>query len=122
MTTIQNGTSSGIREPLTMVVRTQGDWDTLWKRHASIQSPPPPAPAVDFSREMVAGVFAGEKNTGGYEVEITGVEVKDSRVYVRYGEKAPPSGGIVTQALTQPFHLIKLPKSDMPIVFEKMSR
>ena len=121
VTTIQKGNFSGIREPAQIVVRTQDEWNSLWKRHASIQSPPSSPPSVDFTAEMVVGLFVGEKNTGGYEVEITRAELKDSTVYIYYVEKSPISGGMAIQALTQPFHLARLPRQDASVVFVKVS-
>jgi hypothetical protein len=121
LTTIQKGNFSGIRDPLQVAVRTQDMWESLWKRHTSIQSPPLPAPAVNFTTEMVVGLFAGEKTTGGYEVEITRAEVKDSTLYIYYVEKSPASGGMAIQALTQPFYLAKLPRYDTPVVFVKLN-
>jgi len=71
---------------------------------------------------MVAGVFSGEKSTGGYEVEITRAERKDSRLYLYYLEKSPPPDAIVTQVLTQPYHLVKLPRDDARVVFVRESK
>jgi len=121
LTTIQKGNFSGIREPLQVTVRTQDAWESLWKKHTSIQRPPSPLPEVNFTTEMVVGIFAGEKTTGGYETEITRAELKDSTLYVYYVEKAPMAGGMTIQALTQPFHLAKLPRYELPIVFVKDS-
>ena len=70
---------------------------------------------------MVIGLFAGEKSTGGYEVEITRAELKNSTLYIYYVEKSLASGGMAIQALTQPFHLAKLPRYDAPVVFVDLS-
>ena len=121
LTTIQKGNFSGIREPLQVTVRTQDAWESLWKKHTSIQSPPSPLPAVNFTTEMVVGIFAGEKTTGGYDVELTRAELKDSTLYVYYVEKNPASGGMAIQALTQPFNLAKLARHDGAVVFVKQS-
>ena len=121
VTTIQEGNFSGIREPLQVVVRTQDQWNNLWKKHASIQSPPSLPPGVNFTTEMVVGLFAGEKTTGGYEVEITRAELKDSTLYIYYVEKNPTSGGMAIQAITQPFHLARLPRHDTPVIFVKQT-
>ena len=68
------------------------------------------APIVDFDREMVVGIFLGEKSTGGYEVEIVRAERRDSSLYFYYREESPPPNAMVTQALTQPFHLVRITK------------
>ena len=121
VTTIQKGNFSGVREPLQAIIRTPAEWESLWKRHASIQSPTSPLPAVDFGAEIVVGIFLGEKSAGGYEVEITRAELKDSVLYVYYVEKSPKPGGAAIQALTQPFHLVKLPRTDARVVFSRIS-
>jgi len=120
--TVVRGHRSGIREPLQTVIRKQDEWNAFWKRHSSIETNPQLAPSVDFDREMVVGIFLGEKPTGGYEVEIVRAERRDSSLYFYYREKSPPPGAMVTQALTQPFHLVRVAKYDNPqIVFRRDS-
>jgi len=120
LTTIQKGNFSDIREPLQVIVRTQEAWEDLWKRHTSIQSPRSPLPTINFATEMVVGLFAGEKTTGGYDVELTRAELKDSNLYIYFAEKTPIPGGMAIQALTQPFHLAKLAKHDAAVIFVKL--
>ncbi|MCL4416925.1 MAG: protease complex subunit PrcB family protein [Actinobacteria bacterium] len=72
---------------------------------------------VDFSKEMVVGVFLGEKPTGGYTVEISDVLKQDKYIEFLIKINEPNPGEIVTEAITSPYHIIKLKKSDMEIVF-----
>jgi len=115
--TVEKGDRSGIRGPLQTVIRNQAEWNAFWKRHSSTDTNPPPAPIIDFDREMVVGIFLGEKRTGGYEVEIVREERSDYALYFYYWEKIPPPGAMVTQALTQPFHLVKIAKYENPQIF-----
>jgi hypothetical protein len=120
--TVEKGYRSGVRDPLQVVIRSQGEWNAFWKRHSVTNPNPAPAPNVDFDREMVVGIFLGEKSTGGYEVEIVRAERRDSSLYFYYREKSPPPGAMVTQALTQPFHLVRVAKYDNPqIIFRRDS-
>jgi PrcB C-terminal len=120
--TVERGDRSGIRGPLQTVIRNQDEWKALWKRHSSTDTNPSPAPIVDFNREMVVGIFLGEKRTGGYEVEIVRTEQRDSLLYFYYREKSPPPGAMVTQALTQPFHLVKIAKyENLQVIFRRDS-
>jgi hypothetical protein len=122
LTTVAKGYRSGIREPLQIVVRNQDEWNAIWKRHSSIDRNPRPAPSIDFNREMVVGIFLGEKNTGGYEVEILRGEKQNSSLYFYYREKSPAAGAIVTQLLTQPFHLVKVAKyQNVQVIFRRDS-
>jgi hypothetical protein len=90
MATVEKGQRSGIREALQTVIRNRDEWNAFWKRHASTNTPPALAPIVDFDREMVVGIFLGEKSTGGYEVEIVRAERRDSALYFYYREENPP--------------------------------
>ena len=106
--TIAKNTRSGIREPLQIVVRSPEQWTALWKKHLVSDPNSPPVPAVDFTNNIVAAVFSGEKPTGGYTVEITAAEKSDGALLIYYRETSPRTGGIVTQALTQPFHIVTI--------------
>ena len=117
--TVAKGFASGVQEPLQVAIRTREEWVAFWARHTRAQVQPPSAPPVDFSREMLVGISLGERATGGYEVEITKVERGDSELRVHYRSKSPDPGAMVTQARTQPYHLIKLSRDDSPLVFSR---
>ncbi len=110
--TVVKGSRSGVREPLQIVIRSQAEWDALWKRHVSIETNPPPPPAIDFNKQIVIGVFLGEKPTGGYDVEIIRAEQSDGELVLHYREKSPLPGTIAIQSLTQPFHIIQVVRDD----------
>lgn len=115
--TLAKGLTSGVREPTRVVIRSRDDWVALWGQHMQIQAAPPSAPPVDFSRDMVVALFMGERSTGGHQIEVTHVERADSGLAVRYRSQSPDPGAMVSQALTQPFHLITIPRDDGPVVF-----
>jgi len=72
---------------------------------------------INFSEEIVVGVFLGEKPTGGYEVEIT--DILDQNDYIEFQIKINELGPeeMVAQSITSPYHIIKVKKSDKEIVF-----
>lgn len=120
--TVEKGYHSGIRGPLQTVIRNQDEWNALWKRHSSTDTNPARPPIIDFDREMVVGIFLGEKSAGGYEVEIVRAERSDSSLYFYYREESPPPGAMVTQALTQPFHLVRVAKyQNLQVIFRRDS-
>ena len=80
-----------------------------------VASPPPPS--VDFSHDMVVALFMGERPTGGYAIEITRIERTDHGLSVHYRTSRPDPSAIQTQALTQPFHLVTVPRVDDPVTF-----
>lgn len=113
---VAKGHRSGVPGPLQTVARNQADWAALWKKHTSIESNPPRFEKIDFGKEIVVAVFAGEKPTGGHGIEITSVERIDERLLVSFVERNPPPGSVVTQAFTQPFHIVRVATQSSGIV------
>ena len=89
-----------------VTVRTAAEWSALWKDHA----PTAKMPAVDFSKDMVVGIFLGSKPSAGHDVEIVGVRTEEKDLIVEYVQKQPGRGTLAAQILTEPFHLVSVPK------------
>jgi hypothetical protein len=98
-----------------VTARTAGEWDAVWKRHA----PGRPQPQVDFSREMVVGVFAGSRNSAGYSVDIVSAQDQQGTLVVRYREVVPARGAVTAQIITSPYQLVAVPRHDGTVRFEK---
>jgi hypothetical protein len=104
-TTIAAGQQSGVEKQREVVIRTAAEWKALWVEH----SPDEPMPAIDFSKSVVAGVFLGQRSTGGYGVTISSVDRQGKGVVVRWREQKPdPSAMVVTQVVTFPFVLVRI--------------
>jgi hypothetical protein len=114
--TVDKGEHSNIDEAKQVVVRTEAEWTKLWQQH----SPDRKRPAVDFSKDMVAGVFMGSRPTAGYNVSIVSTFAKDGNVLVRYQESQPQRGAMTAQVLTFPYHLVAVPKAAGQVTFEKV--
>lgn len=117
--TIDQGFSSGIRERKFLVIKSEAEWKTLWQTHAQPAVPVKEVPRVDFDKEMVVAVFLGEKPTGGYKLEITGIDEDRGKGQLRIvlRESKPPVGSIAIQALTQPYQIVRVKKSDLTTTF-----
>lgn len=109
-TTLQKGTHSGITEKKATLLTDEAGWQTNWQRLSAHQVPAPPAPAMDFSQQSVLAVYMGEQRSGGYAIEITGVELVNGTLKVTVKETRPAPGAMVTMALTQPYHMVRIPK------------
>ena len=106
-TTVARGTDSQISEPREAIVRSVEEWQTLWGAHSAER-----APAVDFSRFMVVGVFLGTRPTSGYAAEIVGVRSQGPVTTVEYRERRPAGDSFNLQVLTSPFHAIRIPRTE----------
>jgi PrcB C-terminal len=116
MRTIDQGSQSGIDEPRTVVVRSADEWSRLWGAHAADK----PAPAVDFTKEMVVGVFTGSRPTAGYSVQIVGTREQPEGLVVDYREGSPAPDMMTAQVITSPYHLVAVRKYAGEVKFEKI--
>jgi hypothetical protein len=117
--TLAKGSQSGVRERKLVVIRSESDWQALWNTHASLSVTPKKLPLVDFQTEMIIAVFSGEKLTGGYGIEITRIQEESTKHTLEavVHESKPPPGAMVIQALTQPYHIVKLTRNELPVTF-----
>ena len=113
-TTIAKGDVSGQQTARQVTVRTAAEWAALWNDHAPTEK----APAVDFSKNMVVGVFLGSKPSAGHEVEILAVRPMGADLVVEYTQKQPARGTMAAQILTEPFHLVSVPAHAGPVRFQ----
>jgi hypothetical protein len=117
------GSHSGISEELTRVVDSPSAWRELWIRHQSKAERVPPLPDIDFSKDQVLAIFAGQKPTGGYKVQIVAMTEtpwngKAARV-VKYRVQGPPKNALTTQVITEPFVFKVVPRFPGATFFEK---
>lgn len=97
-------------------LRSGAEWDGFWQQ---VQRKRPRA--LDPAREMGVVVFLGERNTGGYAVEIASVQPEDRKLIVSYREQTPDPDMMVTQALTTPWAVAIVPRSELPIEPRKIA-
>ena len=121
MKTIEKGAQSNVEDPRLVVVRSSNEWATLWRAHA----PDRPPPSVDFSRDMIVGVFLGSRPTAGYQVEIVGARLDQETkaqgtLVVQYRVTAPPAGAVTAAVLTMPYHLVAVAARGGEVKFEKL--
>ena len=111
--TVAKGDASAQQTARQVVIRSEPEWQALWKMH----SPDQPAPGVDFNNKTVVGIFSGSKPSAGYSVEIVGARMQGMDLVVEYVERRPGRGQMQAQILTEPFHLVSVPKQTGPVRF-----
>lgn len=70
---------------------------------------------IDFSEFTVIAVFNEMKGTGGHRLELN-VSSNSESIVVDITEISPE--GMATTVVTQPYIIVKIPNSDLPIVFQ----
>lgn len=114
--TIEKGDQSNVDDAKQVLVRTDAEWTRLWQQHA----PDRPRPAVDFSKEMVVGVFMGSRPNAGFSTAVVLTTAANGALIVKYTETMPKPGMVTAQVLTFPYHLVAIPKATVTDVkFEK---
>src|SRR5712692_2369133 len=96
---LAEGFHSSITRPFVGVVRDFETYEALVTLDGNL-------PRLDeefFKTNIVVAAFLGERNTGGYSVEITRGE---GRIYVV--ERVPAKGVMVAQMITSPYKIVSL--------------
>ncbi len=70
---------------------------------------------IDFSEYIVIAVFDEIKKSGGYSLELN-ITSNSESIIVIVTDLVPE--GNATTVITQPFHIVKIPTFDLPIIFE----
>ncbi len=118
MTTIAKGTDSAVESPRQVTARTQAEWTALWREHARER----PLPDVDFTRDMVVGVFLGTRPTAGFGVEIVGTRQDHGSLVVEYRETRPGRDRMTAQIITAPYHLVAIPRYTGAVTFQQLTK
>ncbi len=117
--TIAQGDSCRLEGPRnSWAIHTEQAWSVFYIKLESTSNSRPQIPGVDFSKYSILAVFMGEKNNGGYSTEITRVLQNGKNVEVYVQETSPKPGDRNGQALTQPYHIVKIPKADGKVEFK----
>ena len=76
-------------------------WAETWGiAYANIE-PMPTLPEIDFTKNMVLASFMGQKNSGGYKIEISGIQLKDDTLDVTVTNHMQ-AGGTMLPVITSP--------------------
>ncbi|MBS7232237.1 protease complex subunit PrcB family protein [Flavobacterium psychroterrae] len=74
---------------------------------------------IDFTKEILVGLFAGLKPTNGYSIKITSIVENKCEILINYYEKAPQAGETLTQGPSYPSDFILIPRTGKQILFNK---
>jgi protease stability complex PrcB-like protein len=97
---LAQGFHSAINDPFIAVIRDEAIYAELRKLDPNL-----PKLNVDLKTNVVIAAFLGERNTGGYSVEIT----RAANGEIQVNEKAPAKDMMVPQVITAPFKIVSVP-------------
>jgi hypothetical protein len=112
LTVLADGRFGPCVAPRREVVRDAARWSQVWAEVQPSRIAPPP---IDFDGQIALVACLGERRSGGHAIAIVAVEVTDAELIVTVRETAPPPGAMTAQALTQPFHAVRVAKTTLPV-------
>ena len=112
------------KTPFRLVIRNLDEFSDFWKGLIS-RVPPgqwtPALPEIDFSKEMIIVAAMGERQSSGYGIIIDGACEVDGKVEVFVtSQEGGISCGAVLMVLTAPADAVRIPKTDLPVVFREI--
>ncbi len=116
-TELKTGQYSGLDNRKEIVINDSSTFGELWNQMFSIYHPLPGLPEIDFMNYTLVGISIGTRSTGGYSVEIVEIYETPEKVEIIYKISSPAPDDYVTMALTQPYHLVLIPKTSKEITF-----
>jgi hypothetical protein len=116
---LDRGLDTNVTSTRQVVVRTESEWETLWREHAVER----PRPRVNFNQEMVVAIFMGSRPTAGFAVEVVMLREEAGALVVQYRETRPAAGALTAQVLTMPYHIVAVPlrPPSTTVKFEKIN-
>ena len=96
------------------VITTALEWEALLAK-MSTPNPMPSLSTIDFEQYQVIAVIDVVRPTGGWSVDITDIVEYTDKIVVTYSNLN--TGGDAPTIITQPYHIVKIPKSVKEIEF-----
>jgi len=119
-TQLARATQTGYDAPAELAIRDATPWDDAWRRLHPGDAPP--APAVDFGREMVVVVALGQRPTGGVDVAIdSAVVAPDDGATVHYTVREPGAGCMAAQVITTPATAARVARAAGTVTFRRQT-
>ncbi|GAB4258993.1 MAG: hypothetical protein Kow0079_16190 [Vicingaceae bacterium] len=114
---IASGLNSKFDKETAKIITNETEFEKVWKIANGNLMNPDPMPEVDFENKILIVVAAGEKNSGGYYIQVESIADVRTHLMVNIEETAPGKGCAVTEAITYPYQIIELDKPNKTIRF-----
>lgn len=117
MEIILDGTYSAVEDKREILLNNNEDFQKLMADVYKNLDQMPRIPVVDFNKNSVVAVFIGNRSNGGFMVAIDSITEGSKNLTVNITETTPGKNCMVTDAITRPFTLVKIPKTESKPVF-----
>ena len=73
--------------------------------------------AIDFSQDMIIVCIDKVRNTGGFSIEVIDIVIEGDTFLVKVKSTGPKPMDMVTSAIMQPYHIVKISTTSKEIKF-----
>ena len=115
-TEISKGSYGGLENQQYIVLKDNASYKKLFSDIYRYKEPKPAITEIDFNKHMVLALFMGMKNSGGYSISIDSIVSHKEELHVFINKTSPK--GKATMAMTQPFYIAEIQKTNQKIVFK----
>lgn len=115
-TPLLRGTHSNVTSRVNYFITSPDELNELWKMINATSTPP----KVDFEKDAVIAVFAGQQPSAGYAIQVSKVVDSSARLVSIIIAK-PDDGCMKGQSLTTPYELVTIPTTSLPLAHEDLS-
>lgn len=110
---LARGSQSKVETSVNYLITSTSEFEKLWQMVDAKGK----APVVDFTKDSVVAVFAGQVMTGGYSISVSKVTDAEERT-VTITLTSPGSNCIVTQSTNEPYQIITVPKTSLSLTHQ----
>jgi len=112
--TLKKGSYGGPTSSGYYLINNLDEWTEVFEKS--------PQPEINFSKTTVIAVFTGDRNTGGFGIEIKAIIDTGFLVVVKVEQTGPGEDCLVTMAFTSPFHVVEVDKIGKGVRFDTIFR
>jgi len=101
----------------TQIINSEEEWQELLQKITTVNGLPENFgnTDIDFSGYTVIAAFDAIQMNGGHQITITSV-IKTGEGLVITADNTTDDGGDATLIITQPYHIVKIPKTTQPVI------
>ena len=112
-TEITHGMKSDVTERTNYLITSSDELKSLWKLINATGTPP----KIDFNKNAVIAVFAGQQPTTGYSIAVAKIEDAGARI-VSVTIAQPGNNCMAGQMLTAPYDVVAVPATVLPFAHQ----
>jgi hypothetical protein len=99
------------------VVRDAATWSALWAEHSANRSPAPGLPKIDFDKQMLLVLFAGQQTSSCRSLGVQRVSASGKSIVVEYEDRDVTAIALCITLAGSPMQAVAIARSDAPVNF-----